>query len=73
VRVVTSNSVPHQINAIDIGKALAALTATCEARPEAGFVGHWREAVDYHVPLDAAVFNGIEADLRAFPGLIAAA
>jgi hypothetical protein len=46
------------------------IAATCNARPDAGFAGHWREDVQYHIPLNHAVFNDLATFLRGFRGLI---
>jgi hypothetical protein len=46
------------------------IAATCEDRPESGFVGHWRERHDYHIPLDHMAFNGIDQFLRGFRALV---
>lgn len=46
------------------------LASTCEDRPEAGFVGHWRYDERYHVPLDHKVFNGIENFLHGFRKMV---
>ncbi len=48
----------------------AVIAATCEDRPETGFVGHWREHNRYHVPLDHAVFDGLEQFLKGFRALV---
>jgi len=52
------------------GAAAGIIASTCEARPESGFVGHWREHEDYHLPLENAAFDGIEQFLRGFGTLI---
>jgi hypothetical protein len=42
------------------------IASTCMARPETGFLGHWNENVEYHIPLDHEVFNSLESFLRDF-------
>ena len=49
------------------------LAATCVARPEAGFVGHWREKSEYHIPIDHACFEQVRDFLAQFPTLVDAA
>ncbi len=51
----------------------AIIASTCEARPDAGFVGHWWENYQYHLPLGHKVFDDIAAFLTGFRALIAAA
>jgi hypothetical protein len=46
------------------------IASTCETRPEAGFVGHWRYDQQYHVPLDYLAFDPIDVFLRGFRGLV---
>jgi hypothetical protein len=48
------------------------IAATCKARPDAGFGGHWFEATEFHIPLENAAFDAIEDFLRAFRALITA-
>jgi hypothetical protein len=49
------------------------IAATCNARPDTGFVGHWWEDARYHVPLNEPVFDDLADFLRGFSALIAAA
>lgn len=51
-------------------KLQAAIAATCEARPESGFLGHWWEHQDYHLPLQHAAFDSIEQFLRGFAAMV---
>jgi hypothetical protein len=46
------------------------LAATCEDRPESGFVGHWYEREQFHIPLDHYAFDDIEKFLRGFRKLV---
>src|SRR5579885_648155 len=47
------------------------IASSCMPRPETGFLGHWFEAQDYHIPLEDRVFDPIEKFLRDFEALIA--
>lgn len=49
------------------------IASTCEGRPDAGFVGHWWESYQYHLPLGHKVFDDIAAFLTGFRALITAA
>ena len=54
-------------------KLQSLIAATCQARPDAGFIGHWREDSQYHVPVDHAVFDDLADVLLRFPVLIGTA
>jgi hypothetical protein len=49
------------------------IAATCAPRPDAGFVGHWWERDEYHIPLDHPIFDGIAEFLGNFRGMIESA
>jgi hypothetical protein len=40
------------------------IAATCEARPDAGFAGLWRENEKFHIPLKSAAFDDISDFLQ---------
>ena len=46
------------------------IASTCMARPETGFLGHWFENVEYHIPLNHEVFNPLADFLRGFRALV---
>ncbi len=52
-------------------KLQSLIAATCQARPDAGFMGHWREDSQYHVPMDHDAFDDLADVLLRFPLLIA--
>jgi hypothetical protein len=51
-------------------KLQAVIASTCEGRPEAGFVGHWMERADYHLPVSHTAFDDLDKFLRGFEALI---
>jgi Protein of unknown function (DUF3226) len=51
-------------------KLQCVIAATCEPRPDAGFVGHWWEKNDFHIPLDHPIFDDIADFLKGFRSMI---
>jgi hypothetical protein len=49
------------------------IAATCAERPDAGFVGHWRTAEKFHIPLDESLFDEIVNFLKGFKAMVEAA
>lgn len=50
----------------------SAIAATCEGRPDCGFMGLWHEKPEFHIPLDHNTFNELEQFLRGFGALVMA-
>jgi hypothetical protein len=49
------------------------IAATCASRPDAGFVGHWRDKKEFHVPLEDPTFDGIAEFLKNFRAMLKSA
>jgi hypothetical protein len=48
------------------------LAATNRSQPDTGFAGHWRQPLEFRIPLDHACFDDLVAFLRGFRALISA-